>query len=195
MSVAQKLMTARLQLQQRNLKKSGLNKFAGYTYFELGDFVPAIQEIFESLGLCGVISYGYEMAQLTITDYIDKDEMVVTCPMSTANLKGCHEVQNLGAVLSYIRRYLWITALELLEHDAVDASEGVDTSQPRQAMLTDEQIKEINVLATKAGIAKNTLYSWLSDQAGYLVNKVADCPATMYQPMCEFLLSYRKGSV
>ena len=98
MSVHKKLMTARLKLQQRNLKKSGLNKFAGYSYFELGDFIPAVQEIFESLGLCGVISYGRDMAHLTITDYADKEEMVVSCPMSTANLKGCHEVQNLGAV-------------------------------------------------------------------------------------------------
>ena len=194
MSVHNKLMTARLKLQQRNLKKSGVNKFAGYSYFELGDFIPAVQEIFESLDLCGVISYGRDMAQLTITDYVDKEEMVVTCPMSTANLKGCHEVQNLGAVLSYIRRYLWITALELLEHDAVDASEGADTSQPKQRTFSEEQVKEINVLATNAGIAKNTLYSWLSNSAGFLISRVADCPEHLYQPTCEFLLNYKKGS-
>jgi hypothetical protein len=35
-------MEARIRLQSTELKKSGLNKFAGYTYFELGDFIPAI---------------------------------------------------------------------------------------------------------------------------------------------------------
>jgi hypothetical protein len=43
--------------------------------------------------------------------------------MSTAALKGCHEVQNLGAVETYIRRYLWVTALEIVEHDAIDSAE------------------------------------------------------------------------
>jgi len=44
--------------------------------------------------------------------------------MSTAALKGCHEVQNLGAVQTYIRRYLWVAALEIVESDVVDASAG-----------------------------------------------------------------------
>ena len=59
--------------------------------------------------------------------YFEKpEEIIVFCsPMSEANLKGCHPVQNLGAVETYIRRYLWVAALEIVEHDAVDASEGV----------------------------------------------------------------------
>jgi hypothetical protein len=42
--------------------------------------------------------------------------------MSSAALKGCHEVQNLGAVQTYLRRYLWVAALEIVEHDALDSS-------------------------------------------------------------------------
>jgi len=42
-----KLMEARLTLQNTALTKSGHNKFAGYKYFELGDFIPAIQKIFK----------------------------------------------------------------------------------------------------------------------------------------------------
>jgi hypothetical protein len=44
--------------------------------------------------------------------------------MSRAELKGCHEVQNLGAVQTYLRRYLWTTAMEIVEHDALDATTG-----------------------------------------------------------------------
>ena len=40
MSVYSKLMKARIRLQGMELKKSGENKFAGYKYFELGDFLP-----------------------------------------------------------------------------------------------------------------------------------------------------------
>jgi hypothetical protein len=42
--------------------------------------------------------------------------------MADANLKGCHPIQNLGAVISYIRRYLYVSALEICEHDAIDSS-------------------------------------------------------------------------
>jgi hypothetical protein len=124
MGVYKKLMKARLALQNTNLTKSGHNKFAGYKYFELGDFLPVIQKIFDDLSLCGVVSFGTEIATLTITDIEDGSETQITSPMSTAALKGCHEVQNLGAVQTYIRRYLWVAALEIVESDVVDASAG-----------------------------------------------------------------------
>ena len=124
MGVYKKLMQARLELQQTSLSKSGHNKFAGYKYFELGDFLPAIQNIFAKLNICGIVSFGQELATLTITDLEDGSQTQITSPMSTAALKGCHEVQNLGAVQTYIRRYLWVAALEIVEHDVVDASAG-----------------------------------------------------------------------
>ena len=126
MTVHTKLMQARIKLQGMELKKSGHNKFAGYYYFELGDFLPAIQTIFSELGLCGVVSYETDIAKLCITDTEDGTTLVITSPMSTAALKGCHEVQNLGAVQTYIRRYLWVTALEIVEHDALDATTGAE---------------------------------------------------------------------
>ena len=122
MGVHKKLMEARLLLQHAPLKKSGHNKFAGYSYFELGDFLPTINSIFYKTGLCGVVSFGKELASLTITDTEDGSEIVLTSPMAEANLKGCHPIQNLGAVETYTRRYLWVTAMEIVEHDALDSS-------------------------------------------------------------------------
>lgn len=123
MSVHKKLMESRIALQGIELTKSGHNKFAGYKYFELGDFLPHIQTIFNKIGLCGVISYSSEYATLCITDTDDGTAIVITSPMAEANLKGTHPIQNLGAVETYQRRYLWMTALEIVEHDILDASE------------------------------------------------------------------------
>jgi hypothetical protein len=119
-------MQARIELQGTQLKKSGHNKFAGYNYFELGDFLPTIQNIFNRLGLCGVVSYSTEYATLTITDTDDGSAIVITSPLSEANLKGAHPIQNLGAVETYQRRYLWMTAMEIVEHDALDSGQGSD---------------------------------------------------------------------
>ena len=122
MGVHKKLMEARILLQQAPLKKSGHNKFAGYSYFELGDFLPTINQIFYKVGLCGVVSFGKEVAQLCITDVEDNSVICITSPMAEANLKGCHPIQNLGAVETYTRRYLWVSAMEIVEHDALDSS-------------------------------------------------------------------------
>jgi len=126
MSVHKKLMAARVKLQSIQMKKSGLNKFAGYSYFELGDFIPHVQTIFNELGLCGVVSFSTEYAQLCITDVEDGTVVVITSPMAEANLKGAHPIQNLGATLSYQRRYLWMAAMELVEGDAIDSAPPVE---------------------------------------------------------------------
>jgi hypothetical protein len=125
MNVYQKLNKARLELQGTELTKSGHNKFAGYKYFELGDFLPSINNIFDKVGLCGVISFGSELATLTIVSVDDGSKIEITSPMADAQLKGCHPIQNLGAVETYTRRYLWVTAMEIVEHDALDSSQPV----------------------------------------------------------------------
>jgi hypothetical protein len=123
MNVYQKLNAARAKFHSIELKKSGHNKFAGYKYFELGDFIIPALEIFKEHGLTGIISFGKETADLRIVNNENPEEVIVIeSPMSSAALKGCHEVQNLGAVQTYLRRYLWVAALEIVEHDAIDSA-------------------------------------------------------------------------
>lgn len=127
MNVYQKLNAAREKFHSIELKKSGHNKFAGYKYFELGDFIIPALEIFKEFGLTGIISFGKETADLRIINNEKPEEVIVIeSPMSSAALKGCHEVQNLGAVQTYLRRYLWVAALEIVEHDALDSSKPVE---------------------------------------------------------------------
>jgi len=125
MNIYTKLNHARERFHTRQLKKSGHNKFAGYHYFELGDFVVPALEIFKDLGLTSIISFDSEYATLTIVNTEKPEEtIVISSPMSTAALKGVQEVQNLGAVQTFLRRYLWVAALEIVEHDALDATTG-----------------------------------------------------------------------
>ena len=146
MNIYQKLNAARDEFHKTKLKKTGHNKFANYYYFELGDFlIPALQ-IFKEHGITAVISFGKEEAQMEIVDsHNPEDRLVIKSPMSTAALKGCHEVQNLGAVQTYLRRYLWVAALEIVEHDALDSS-------PK---LTEEGVKkkgDAPIISPRGGI-------------------------------------------
>jgi hypothetical protein len=99
-------------------------------------------QIFNEFGLSGVISFTHELATMTITDIGDNTKCLITSPMSSAALKGCHDVQNLGAVQTYLRRYLWVAALEIVEHDPIDSSEPIKEEKEkavRLPTLTDEE--------------------------------------------------------
>jgi hypothetical protein len=159
MGVYKKLAEARQALRSRTLKKSGHNKFAGYHYFELGDFLHPTLEIFDALGLIGIVSFTKEQAELRIIDIESNGEIVITSPFGSAALKGCHEVQNIGAVETYQRRYLWVTAMEIVEHDALDATTGsgnietidvgtmIDHLAAIEAASTIEELKNVYTVA------------------------------------------------
>lgn len=143
MSIYAKLNAARTEFHGMTLKKTGRNNFAGYDYFELGDFlIPALKAM-SNAGLCAFISFSKEVATMRIIDAAKpEDSIVIECPMSECALKGCHPVQNLGAVQTYTRRYLWVAALEIVEHDALNltqkkAPEGVYVSDSRMKVCSE----------------------------------------------------------
>lgn len=127
MNIYQKLNAARDEFHGMELSKTGHNKFAGYHYFELGDFLIPALKTFSKHGISAVVSFADSLATMTLVNTDKPDETItITSPMGSAALKGCHEVQNIGAVETYQRRYLWCAAMEIVEHDALDASEPVD---------------------------------------------------------------------
>jgi hypothetical protein len=162
MGVYKKLAEARKMMRSRTLKKSGHNKFAGYNYFELGDFLHPALEIFDQLGLISIVSFTKEQAELCVVDIEGGGEIIFTCPFGSAALKGCHEVQNMGACQTYNRRYLYTLALELLEHDALDSTTGsgnietidvsmmIDHLAAIEAAFTIEELKDVYTTAYSA---------------------------------------------
>lgn len=130
MTVHKKLMDARIALHAMPLKKSGHNDFAKYSYFELVDFLPETLKLFHASNMCGVVSFEVDKASLTITDLDDGTTIVITSPMAEAALKGAHSIQNLGAVQTYMRRYLWVIAMEIVENDFLDMNKEEKSAKP-----------------------------------------------------------------
>lgn len=121
-TVYTKLAKARKEFKNANINKSGENKYQGYKYFELSDILNAVTDINESLGLATVETVTAEKATLTVVNATKPDETIVfEVPMSTAELKGCHPVQQLGAAITYIRRYLYQNAYSVAEPDQLDS--------------------------------------------------------------------------
>ena len=159
MNVFKKLQAARQLVAELPLKKSGKNKFAGYEYFELGDFMPDVTRIFNETGLCGIIVFTASTAELTVYD-ADNNESCVTfsSPLVYAENSKGQAIQSLGSTHTYYRRYLWLLALDLVEPDAIDGMEQAEKPKATKPKVV-ERPAEPTPLTTDADMANMQLFS------------------------------------
>ena len=145
MNVYEKLAEARLKVAEKGMKKNGKNTFAGYTYFELSDILPAVNAVNKELNLLSVFSFADKVATLCVING-EKPEEVITFEFAYspdgASLKGCHKVQNDGAVQTYVKRYLYQNAYEIAEGDALDSTMNPNemtknVSKPKKKSFTE----------------------------------------------------------
>ena len=132
-NIYQKLAFAKNQILQTKMEMSGVNSHVGYEYFQLKDFLPSVTKIFNDVGLIGNTSFPEGLAVLDIinttsADIRDPEKLRYVMPMPIndpiLNKQGkavVNDVQNLGMSITYMRRYLWITALDLVESDGIEA--------------------------------------------------------------------------
>lgn len=164
MTVFEKLNEARLRFQNAGVKKSGENKFAGYKYYELSDILPFINQIANELKFCCVINYKEDLATLDFCD-IEKDEKITfTCPMCKTTVKGATEVQCEGAVITYLKRYLYQNCFEIVEGDMLDATMDPNAEsevenlikqvKSKMSTMTDEQLDFTNKAISSRDVGK-----------------------------------------
>nr|DAP09205.1 MAG TPA: ERF superfamily protein [Caudoviricetes sp.] len=137
MNVRQKLAKARLYFLNQKVKKSGKNMKLEFKYFELEDIVPPALRIFARVGLVSNTVFDGEKATMTImnTDNPQEDGIQFVAPyreagqiISKAGNEVTNPIQALGASITYLRRYLWMMALDITEPDDVDPNLGTETT-------------------------------------------------------------------
>lgn len=167
MNIFEKLNKARVMFQEANVKKSGQNKYAGYTYFELNDILPICNKICNEIKAVCVLNFTETVATLQFIDCEKTDDVITfTSPMSEATLKGCHKVQNLGAVETYIKRYLYQNCFEIAENDALD-------SQP---INNNQNVNNANNTSNSGTQKKESLPKWTKEQSDSMSGLMAKFP-------------------
>ena len=153
--IYEKLQKCRVELQNLKLKKSGKNNYAGFEYFELKDFLPTVNELFAKNKMFSNFSMTSEIAELEIIDCEDKTSVKFTSPIAELELKGCNKIQALGGTHTYLKRYLYINALEIVEADLFDAVTGKEEPQNNELSLE-------KTVCSKCGkkTTKGALNSW-----------------------------------
>lgn len=135
-NVYSKLLSARKQFIEANVQKTGKNPSLMFKYFELADIVPIATEIFSKVGLIGLVKYTEESASMDIVNIEKPTEIITfTTPMRYADSnRGTNAVMALGSTHTYLRRYLYMAALDICENDSVDAdpNEGESFSEPNK---------------------------------------------------------------
>jgi hypothetical protein len=150
LNIYQKLQKCRVELQKSDMKKSGENKFSHYTYFELSDFLPKINELMDKHNLTAIFSFTLEEAALTIINTERPEETIAfKTPVTVAELKGCYGIQNIGATQTYARRYLYVMAFEIAESDALDKTEADEEQIYKSKKIDAIKIETINSMLEK----------------------------------------------
>jgi predicted RNA-binding Zn-ribbon protein involved in translation (DUF1610 family) len=141
MNVYEKLQKMREAISKIKLTKSGYNDYSNFSYYELSDFMDHIINQMNEKKVTSSFNMKNETTILTLINIETPEETIqFECPTSSAKLKACHEVQNLGAVITYTRRYLLMLAFDIVDKDQLDSSiDIVDKDQLDRSNYTDTE--------------------------------------------------------
>lgn len=143
-NVYQRLLAARAKFLEADVQKTGKNMHLSFKYFELNDIVPPATRIFTEVGLVGLVNFTADTATMTIINTDNPEETIIfTAPfnqiapiVSNTGKQATNEMQALGSSITYMRRYLYMMALDICENDSIDANIGKDEDAPSPAPAT-----------------------------------------------------------
>jgi hypothetical protein len=147
-NIYQKLANIRVALQESKLKKSGKNGFANFEYFTLDDFLPTLNNLMDKYQVFSNFSINGDVASLTfINSEKPQEQVTFTSPVAEAEIKGSTPIQCLGGVHTYLKRYLYLNAFEIVEGDVLDALVGTEKlvdkkPAPKKNSYTQKDIQE-----------------------------------------------------
>lgn len=157
LNVYQKLIKARAMFLNEEIKKTGKNMKLEFKYFELSDIVPVATRIFEEVGLLPIVNFTETTASLEMANVDNPEETIVFLAPFTqitpviSNKTGnavMNEMQALGSSITYMRRYLYMIAMDICEDDTIDSDTGIKVPTPvakptRTAPATPVERKEV----------------------------------------------------
>ena len=129
MSLNESIIKIRVELQKRNIKKSGLNKFAGFGYFELSDFLPTLNELMLAEKVNDQITIDNNVISLALIKGEERQVysmpfVIYDTPMNNKGGKSMQDIQYLGALNTYYKRYLYLNAFGITDGEIIDTMDN-----------------------------------------------------------------------
>lgn len=143
MTIYQKIAGIQKNLLQKELPKSGYNKFGNFKYHELEDILPTIFRECYNQELFIEFSFTNELAQLKIRNWNEPGESVITSvpmPEIVPLNRGMNIMQSEGSYITYLKRYLLINMFLIVEKDVVD-SDNVKHAASKSSSVPTEKVE------------------------------------------------------
>lgn len=143
MTIYQKIAGIQKNLMQKELPKSGYNKFGNFKYHELEDILPTICRECYNQELFIEFSFTNELAQLKIRNWNEPGESVITSvpmPEIVPLNRGMNIMQSEGSYITYLKRYLLINMFLIVEKDVVD-SDNVKHAASKSSSVPTEKVE------------------------------------------------------
>lgn len=151
------IIAIRVKLQSSTIKKSGKNKYAGFEYFELADFLPKLNELMLEEQINDVFTIENEEAKLILRKGEESQEYKIPFVMFDTPLvfkkdknnnfvkdknneyiqiPSMQDIQYLGALNTYYKRYLYLNAFGITDGEIIDSMDNSDVSATTKATKT-----------------------------------------------------------
>ena len=151
LNIYQRLALVREKFASAGITKSGKNMQLKSKYFELDDIVPIAMPLFHEQNLIPMVNFTKDDATMTILDMSDPQTTIVfTAPMREwLGNAAVTPVQALGATETYMRRYLYQQALDIVEADEMENRPTTAPTPAPKAPPTPEQREVVKQELTK----------------------------------------------
>lgn len=147
------IITVRAKLATANLSMSGYNDRGNWHYFELSDFLPTLNALMLEERINDRFYIKNDEAVLELVKGNEKQEytmpfVMYDTPVSSKGSKLMQDIQYLGALATYYRRYLYVSAFGISDGDIIDSmfSEG-------EVKTSDDNVIKIKPLASPTQIS------------------------------------------
>lgn len=141
MTIYQKIAGIQKNILQKELPKSGYNKFGNFKYHELDDILPTIFRECYNQELFIEFSFTNELAQLKIRNWNEPGESVITSvpmPGIVPLNRGMNIMQSEGSYITYLKRYLLINMFLIVEKDVVDSDNVKHATSKSRSVRTEK---------------------------------------------------------
>lgn len=187
------IISIRVKLQNSNIKKSGKNKFAGFDYYELKDFLPKLNELMleEKVNDRFYIKDDYAILELQKGD----ETNIYTIPFvlfetptskkydkdldEYVKVKTMQDIQYLGALNTYYKRYLYLNAFGITDGEIIDSMNNDEIEAKQQKTV--EKKKIVKATASQIETMKKLYSEEELQKALTLVKKAKLEDMTVYE--------------
>lgn len=128
-SLNESIIQIRVDLQNSKIKKSGINKYAGFEYYELADFLPRLNELMLQYGINDKFTIEEDKATLTLIKGEETQSYNIPferfdTPLNKNGSPSMQDIQYLGALNTYYKRYLYLNAFGITDGEVIDSMDN-----------------------------------------------------------------------